>query len=82
MEKDQRNASEDMKFCPLCGHEGYDFVCPVCSEPMESADLEMDKILNQNDESENGLFTDDISLEDEQVKEVKNQEGDESDVNL
>lgn len=82
MEKDQKNGSESMRFCPICGHEGHDIMCPVCNEPMESIDLEMDKILTEGDEDENGLFSDDISLEEAEVKETANQKGDENDVNL
>lgn len=61
-------------FCPVCGYEGDDLVCPVCKEKMESVDKELEKI--EKVEKEEDLFSDnEVSLEDEaeaeQIEEIE-----------
>lgn len=49
-------------FCPVCGYEGDDLICPVCKEKMESVDKELEKI--EKVEKDEDLLSDDaISLE-------------------
>ena len=66
MKKVKEPTGEEIKFCPICGHEGYDVTCPICDKKMESVDSEMDRILEKDKESEDLL---NVSLEGEQVKE-------------
>lgn len=63
------NIVEEIKFCPTCGYEGSDEMCPVCSEKMESLGKEMDK-LSEKEKGKKKDFLDDTSLEQEAEKEV------------
>ena len=58
----------EIKFCPSCGHEGHDVICPACNEKMESLDAEVDRI-SKADNPEKDIFDDATSLEEEQEKE-------------
>jgi hypothetical protein len=56
-------------FCPICGYEGDDLVCPVCKEKMESVDKELEKI--EKKEQDDDLFGEDnLSLEEEADQEI------------
>jgi len=67
--EDQKN--EETKFCPTCGFEGNDVLCPVCNIPMESLKDEVERIAKVEEEKSD-IF-DDVSLESEQEKEEKDQ---------
>jgi len=60
---------ESARFCPICGFEGNDLMCPVCNQKMESLDQEIDRIMEKEDEQKNDLLGKDVSLEDEKIKE-------------
>lgn len=73
--------AEEIKFCPTCGFEGNDEMCPVCNMPMASLGAEVDRIAKV-EEKKSDIF-DDVSLESEQEKEEKNERNDdESDTTL
>jgi hypothetical protein len=50
-------------FCPVCGYEGDDLICPVCKEKMESMDKELEKI-EKVEKDEDLLADDTTSFED------------------
>ena len=58
---------DEVKFCPICGHEGNDVVCPACGEKMESLTEEAAKLPDKL-EKKSDIF-DDTSLEVEKDKE-------------
>ncbi len=63
---------EGMKFCPICGHEGNDEMCPVCNQKMESLDAEVDRVADlekQKDLTEDAGLDDEVSLEEVASKE-------------
>lgn len=60
---------DEAKFCPTCGFEGNDVMCPVCNIPMESLSAEVDRIAKA-EENKSDIF-DDVSLEGEQEKEER-----------
>jgi len=60
---------DEIKFCPSCGYEGTDELCPVCAEKMESLGKEMDKISEKEKGKKKDLL-EDTSLEQEAEKEV------------
>ena len=59
----------EIRFCPSCGHEGNDFICPVCHDKMESLEDEVNRIAKMENGRED-IF-DDVSLESERDKEDK-----------
>jgi len=72
---------DETKFCPTCGFEGNDEMCPVCNIPMASLGEEVDRIAKV-EEKKSDIF-DDVSLESEQEKEEKSERNnDESDTTL
>lgn len=72
---------DEMKFCPICGHEGNDVVCPACGEKMESLTEEAAK-LPDKPVINNDIF-DDTSLEAEKEKEEQEENAETADdVNL
>ena len=79
MKKEKDSAGEEIKFCPICGHEGYDVICPICGKKMESVDFEMDRILEKEEGNKDLL---NVSLEDEQVKEEKQEKEGEKSENI
>ncbi|MDH4358904.1 MAG: hypothetical protein OEV37_03160 [Candidatus Berkelbacteria bacterium] len=62
----------EIKFCPSCGHEGNDLICPVCSEKMELLSDAVDKI-SEKENKKSDIFDDEVSLEEAQEKEVQEQ---------
>jgi len=62
----------EVKFCPSCGHEGNDLICPVCSEKMESLSDAVEKIPDKENKKSD-IFDDEMSLEEAQEKEVQEQ---------
>ena len=56
------------RFCPSCGYEGTDSICPVCHGRMESLEEEIRKIAQKESEKDND-FLGDVSLEEERLKE-------------
>lgn len=69
MTNDDLIVTEDRRFCPICGHEGNDLMCPICDEKTQSLAEETARIAKVEDEKSD-LF-DDVSLEGEQEKEQK-----------
>lgn len=69
---------EGLKFCPICGHEGNDEMCPVCNQKMESLDLEIEKLAEKEKSKDltEDAGLDDLSLEDEAENEQANEEDD------
>jgi hypothetical protein len=66
------DAIDETRFCPSCGHEGNDVMCPVCDEKMESLVAEAEKLPDKS-EKKSDIF-DDTSLE--AVKEIEEKEED------
>lgn len=62
---------EDLKFCPLCGHEGHDDLCPVCNEKMASIDEEVEKLAEKEAQLD---LTEDAGLDDLSLEEVASSE--------
>ncbi len=70
-------AEEGLKFCPICGHEGNDEMCPVCNEKMESLDVEVEKLAEKEEEKD---LTEDAGLDgDVSLEEVASKEHSETD---
>jgi len=67
--EEQDLSTEANYFCPICGFEGHDLVCPVCGEKMESLKVELAKI--EQIEKSDDLFDDEVSLESEAEVEEK-----------
>ncbi len=61
----------EIKFCPSCGHEGNDVICPVCNEKTESLSDAVGKI-SEKEKKKSDIF-DEVSLEEAQEKEVQEQ---------
>jgi len=59
----EHQIEKEAKFCPKCGYEGTDLICPVCpgSEKMESLSAEVDRISKIEKQKE--LIDDQVSLE-------------------
>ena len=60
--------NEEIRFCPSCGYEGTDFDCPACHIKMESQENEINKLAK---EEKKDLLGEEVSLEAEQEKEIK-----------
>lgn len=58
-----------VKFCPNCGHEGNDELCPICNEKMESLKEEVDRVADLEKEKDVTETDDDLSLEEVASKE-------------
>lgn len=56
------------RFCPVCGYEGDDLLCPVCNEKTESLDVEIDKVAEL--ENKPSDIFDDESIEEVEEKEL------------
>jgi len=56
-------SQDEIRFCPKCGYEGTDLICPVCpgQEKMESLSAEVDRISKIEEQKE--LIDDHLSLE-------------------
>ncbi|MCX6809458.1 MAG: hypothetical protein NTZ65_01780 [Candidatus Berkelbacteria bacterium] len=66
---------DEMRFCPSCGHEGHDIICPSCNEKTESLAAEVDKLAQSEKEDKNKDLTEidtPVSLEEEAEEEEKN----------
>ena len=63
--------TEGLKFCPSCGYEGTDIICPVCNQKMESLDAEIEKLAEKEESKDltDDAGLDDLSLEEEAQKE-------------
>jgi len=68
-ERTNNNKVDETKFCPTCGFEGNDIMCPICNAPMESLGAEVERIAKV-EEKKSDIF-EDVSLETEQEKEAK-----------
>lgn len=64
-----------LKFCPSCGHEGNDDLCPVCNEKMASIDDEVEKLAEKEQQKD---ITEDAGLDDVSLDEVARKEDVES----
>lgn len=62
---------ESLKFCPVCGHEGHDEICPVCNQKMESLDAEIEKLAEKEEAHD---VTEDAGLDDVSLEEVAEEE--------
>ena len=62
---------DDLKFCPVCGHEGNDDICPVCNQRMASIDEEVKKLEEKEEQKD---LTDDAGLDDLSLEEVAEHE--------
>ena len=69
MSDQAKNQAEDIKFCPICGHEGNDVMCPICDQKMESLNQEIDRIAEEEDKDKKELLGGEVSLEEEKIKE-------------
>jgi len=64
------------KFCPVCGHEGNDVLCPVCNQKMESLDDEVNRVAElekKKDVTEDAGLDDEVSLEEVAEEEEKSE---------
>lgn len=66
---------EAMFFCPNCGYEGADPICPVCETANESMGSEIEKIKEKEEEKSEIFDDEDISIDD--LSEEGNVEDDE-----
>jgi hypothetical protein len=66
--------ADELKFCPVCGHEGHDETCPVCNEKMASIDAEVEKLAEKENEDD---LLDDAGLGDVSLEEVASKENNE-----
>lgn len=73
--KDQPIINEDIKFCPICGHEGTDVMCPVCNEKMESLNAEVERVADLEKKKD---ITESAGLEEVSLEEVAKEEEKES----
>jgi uncharacterized membrane protein YvbJ len=64
-----------LKFCPSCGHEGNDDLCPVCNEKMASINDEVEKLAEKEEQKD---LTEDAGLDDVSLDEVVRKENVES----
>lgn len=65
---------ESLKFCPVCGHEGNDVLCPVCNERMASLDDEVNRVAElekKKDVTEDAGLDEEVSLEEVAEEEEK-----------
>lgn len=58
-------------FCPACGFEGNDLICPVCNIKMESLEHEVEKVAKIEEKED---ILDDVSFEDAYEQENKESE--------
>jgi transcription elongation factor Elf1 len=71
---------DEIRFCPSCGHEGHDLICPVCHQRTESLEDEVNRIAKiENDKKD--IF-EDVSLEAEQDGEDKKESQNDQTQNL
>lgn len=80
MTEEDQDLQEKGRFCPICGHEGNDEVCPICNEKTHSLAEEAEKIAQVEDEKSE-LFDDpqeslEAMAEKEEKEEEKNDEKD------
>jgi predicted nucleic acid-binding Zn-ribbon protein len=62
---------DSLKFCPHCGHEGHDDLCPVCNEKMASIDEEVEKLAEKEEQKD---LTEDAGLDEVSLEEVAHKE--------
>jgi len=71
---------EDRRFCPICGHEGHDEMCPICNEKTHSLAQETERLAKVEDEKSE-LFDDPQesleTLEEQEEEQVKKDDGQE-----
>lgn len=61
-------SEESLRFCPGCGYEGNDLICPLCAAKTESLSDDVARLAKkENKHSE--IFDDEVSLEEEREKE-------------
>lgn len=65
---------ESVKFCPTCGHEGNDVVCPICDEKMASLDDEVKRVADLEKAKDVTEPPEELSLEDVAKEEEKGEE--------
>ena len=64
----------DIKFCPACGYEGSDFICPVCEAKMVSQENELERIKKKEEQKDLIEEGDTLSLETAAEKEEEKEE--------
>jgi len=65
---------ESLRFCPECGYEGNDLVCPLCAGKTESLAAAAAR-LEEKENHHSEIFDDEVSLEEEREKENAAEEG-------
>ena len=74
MSEEDQEIIETWRFCPICGHEGNDEICPICNEKTQSLEEEAKKIA-QAEDKKSELFDDpQESLESVQEQEEREEE--------
>ena len=60
-------------FCPHCGYEGSDLICPICNDKTESLTEEVERLREKEKEKPKDIFEGEVSLEQEQSRELRDQ---------
>ena len=61
-------SEESLRFCPGCGYEGNDLICPLCAGKTESLADDVARLAKKENQP-SGIFDDEVSLEEERDKE-------------